>query len=92
MMINLHSWNVRGLEMGERKYLVRKWCNNLPTKDIACLQEIKAIGFQAVCMSKFLWDKATSFHSEHDKGKGGVVILVGPKWAENILQHGCSPC
>lgn len=84
MVINLHSWNVRGLEMSKRKYLVRNWCNQIKDKDIICLQEIKVTGFQASCMVRFVWDKAIGFHSNHKTGKGGVAILVGPKWVDAI--------
>ena len=78
--------------MADRKYIVRKWCNKLKDKDIVCLQEIKVVSFQDSCINNFSWDKALGFHSKHEKGKGGVAILVGPKWADSILQHGCSRC
>lgn len=92
MMLHIHSWNVQGLEMPDRKYLVRRWCNRLDTKDIICLQEIKVVGFQAHSILKFLWDKAVGFHSNHERGKGGVAILVNPKWESHIVEHGYSPC
>ena len=78
--------------MADRKYIVRKWCNKLKDKDIVCLQEIRVVGFQASCINKFLWDKALGFHSEHEKGKVEMAMLVGPKWVDSILQHGCSRC
>lgn len=46
MNINIHSWNIRGMEMFDKKYLVRKWCNSLKNKDIIFLQEIKLVGKQ----------------------------------------------
>ena len=61
--------------MPDRKYLVRRWCNRLDTKDIICLQEIKVVGFQDHSILKFLWDKAVVFNSNHERGKGGVAIL-----------------
>ena len=78
MMITIHSWNVRGLEMTDRRYIVRKWCNKLRDKDIVCLQEIKVVDFQASYINKFLWDKAIGFHSKHEKFKGGMAMLMGP--------------
>ena len=78
MMISIHSWNVRGLEITDRRYIIRKWCNKLRDKDIVCLQEIKVVDFQASYINKFLWDKAIGFHSEHEKVKGGMAILMGP--------------
>lgn len=42
-MINIHSWNVRGLEMNDRKYIVRRWRNEIMQKDFICLQEIKVV-------------------------------------------------
>ena len=91
-MISIHCLNVKGVEMNDRKYIVRKWCNKLRDKDTVCLQETKVFNFQASCINKFLWDKAIGFHSEHEKGKGGMEMLVGPKWADSIVQHGCSRC
>ncbi len=38
-MINVHSWNVGGLEMNNRKYIVRRCSNKLIQKDFICLQE-----------------------------------------------------
>lgn len=50
------------------------------------------VGFQAYSMMKFLWDKAIGFHSNHERGKGGVVFLIHPKWESYIDSHGCSEC
>lgn len=78
--------------MSDRKYMVRKWCNNLKEKDIICLQEIKVVGFQAYTSMKFIWDRAIGFHSNHLRGRGGTAILVGPRWADKINSNGSSPC
>ena len=78
--------------MDDSKYIVRKWCNKLKDKNIVFLQEIKVVCFQASCINKFLWYKDLGSHYEHEKGKGEVAMLVGPKWADSILQHGCSRC
>ena len=71
--------------MADRKYIVRKWCNKLKDKDIVCLQEIKVVSFQSSYINKKLWDEALGFHSEHEKGKGGVTMLVELKWVDSIL-------
>ena len=73
----MHSWNVRGLDMSNRKYLVKKQCDNLKDKDIVCLQEIKIVGFQAYTILKFIWDQSIGFYSNHLRGKGDNAILVG---------------
>ena len=91
-MMHLHSWNVRRLEMSDRKYVVRKWCNNLKLKDIICLQEIKIVSFQAYTILKFIWDQSIGFHSNHNKGKGGLAIMVSPIWADKIIANGSSSC
>lgn len=69
MTLNIASWNVRGLEMGNRKYIVRDWCRKLKGKDIICLQEIKVIGFQAPNTMKFIWNQAMCFVTDHERGK-----------------------
>ena len=30
--VQIHNWNVRGLEMPDRKYIARRWCNVLKGK------------------------------------------------------------
>ena len=69
MKLQIHSWNVRGLEMSDRKYIARRWYNSIKGKDIVCLQEIKANGYQAFNTLKFIWGNAKCFYSNHDKGR-----------------------
>lgn len=78
--------------MSDRKYMVRKWGNNLKVKDIICLQEIKIVGFQVYTILKFIWDQSIGYYSNHPRGKGGIAILVGPQWAEKIISNNSSPC
>ena len=61
MKLKIHSWNVRGLEMSDRKYIARRWCYSIKGKDIVCLQEIKANGYQAFNTLKFIWANAKCF-------------------------------
>ena len=61
--------------MNDRKYIVRRWCNYLKSKDFICLQEIKVAGFQAHTILKMLWDQATTFYSNHERGKGELLFL-----------------
>ena len=89
--LNIHNWNVRGLEIPDRKYVVRSWCNKLKHKNIICLQEIKTMGYHAYNTLKFIWDKATCFFSGHQRGKGGVALLISPCWMSNIIEHDFHP-
>ena len=41
---------------------------------------------------KFLWDKAIGFHSNHERGRGGVALLIHLKWESYIDSHGCFEC
>ena len=66
MKLQIHSWNVRGLQMLDRKYIARRWCNNIKGKYIVFLQEIKANGYQAFNTLKFIWGNAKCFYSKHD--------------------------
>ena len=92
MKLQIHSWNVRGLEMSDRKYIARRWCNSIKGKDIVCLQEIKANGYEAFNTLKFIWGNAKCFYSNHDKGKGGIATLINPNLEKMISVNGVSPC
>lgn len=61
-------------------------------KDVIYLQEVKATIFQASSIMKFIWDQDTCFVFYYEKGKGGVSMLIGPKWSDKITSHGDSPC
>lgn len=77
--------------MPDRKYAIRSWCNKLKSKDIICLQEIKTIGYHAFNTLKFIWDKATCLYSGHQRGKGGVALLINLGWMSYIIEHNFSP-
>ena len=91
MKLQIHSWNVRGLEMSDRKYIVRRWCNSIKGKDIVCLQEIKANGYQAFNTLNFIWGNAKYFYSNHDRGKGGIATLINKNLEKMISVNGVSP-
>ena len=56
------------------------------------MQEIKAIGFMLDINLNFIWKDAIKFYSSHVRGKGGIVVLVNPKWGKLITNNGVSPC
>lgn len=45
MKLNYVSWNVRGLENLDRKYVVKRFLNLRENVDILMLQEVKAVQF-----------------------------------------------
>lgn len=75
MNLKFASWNVRGLEMKDRKKVVIGWCN----KNIICRQEVKVIGCNVFNVLNFIWNQAKSYY-DHGHGRGGVAILVDPRW------------
>ncbi|GLJ49275.1 hypothetical protein SUGI_1041170 [Cryptomeria japonica] len=56
------------------------------------LQEIKAVDFTLYNNLAYIWKDAVKFHTLHTRGKGGVALLVHPKWSSCIIDHGVSPC
>ena len=77
--------------MSDRKYIARRWCNNIKVKDIVCLQEIKANGYQEFNTLKFIWANAKCFYSNHDRGKVGIATLINPNLEKMISVSGVSP-
>ena len=70
--LKLASWNVRGLENSDRKYIVKrflKWTKNI---DILLIQEVKTIGFALKIALKCIWKDVTALSTKHPKGKGGT--------------------
>lgn len=74
------------------KYMVRSWCNKLRNKDVICLQVIKVNEYHTFNILKFVWDKAKCLYLGYQRGKGGVVLLINPKWVEKIVSNFYSPC
>ena len=60
--------------------------------DLFMMQEIKTIGFTLETNLNFIWQDAIKFYSNHIRGKGGIVVLVNPKWGSLITNNGVSPC
>lgn len=55
---------------------------------IAFVQKVKIFGFNMVCCLRFACNDAYFFYSNHDKGKGGVVILIGNNLSSHIKDFG----
>lgn len=45
MELSCISWNVRGLETHDRKYIIKSLLKQHPMLNVALLHEVKAIGF-----------------------------------------------
>lgn len=86
------SWNIRGLESPNRKYIVRRMLNKHKDLDFVMLQEVKASSFSLDVNLTFVWKDTLRICTKHNKGKGGVVILIYPKWKASILCSEISPC
>lgn len=56
------------------------------------LQELKGIDFVLDSNLNFIWKDAFKVLSNHSKGKGGVSLLIIPKWSPYITGKGVSPC
>jgi exonuclease III len=76
--IKIASWNVRGLESTDRKYIVKRFLMMVKGIDIMLLQEVKAVGFLLDIALKCIWKDADAMATNHPKGRGGAAILVGP--------------
>ena len=68
--MNFLSWNVRGLESSDRKYVVKRVLDSFNHVDLFMIQEIKAIGFMLDINLNFIWRDAIKFSSNHIRGKG----------------------
>ena len=56
------------------------------------MQEVKAIGFMLESNLNFIWKDAIKLFTKHDRGRGGIALLINPKWENYISENGCSPC
>lgn len=90
-MLKTISWNIRGLEALDRKYVVKRFLNMHKEIDCLMLQELKLVGFTLEIGLKSIWREATPFYTNHPKGKGGATILLNPKWANKVVKWGQSP-
>lgn len=91
-MMKTISWNIRRLEAPDRKYVVKRFLSMHKEIDCLMLQELKSVGFTLEVGLKSIWRDATPFFTKHPKGKGGVAILLSPKWKSKVLKWGQSPC
>ena len=89
--MNCVSWNIRGLECPDRKFVVKNFLNANGNIDLIMLQEIKFVGFMLESNLNFIWKDALKFSTNHPQGRGGVAILLSPKWDPRIKSFGFSP-
>ncbi len=50
MNLNVASWNVRGLESSDRKYIVKRFLDMSKELDMLLLHEVKAIVFALILL------------------------------------------
>lgn len=84
MDLNFASWNVRGLETPDRKYVVKRFLKLYKKIDLPLLQEIKVVDFWVDINMKCVWREVV--------GKGSVAILLSHKWEKLVSRWGCSSC
>lgn len=90
--MNCLSWNIRGLESPDRKFVIKRVLNSFDNIDLVMLQEVKATGFNLETNFNFIWKDSIKFHFNHCRDKGGITILVNPKWGSFISDNSISPC
>lgn len=90
--MNCVSWNIRGLECPDRKFIIKDFIKSQTNIDMIMLQEIKSTGFNLESNLNFIWRDAIKFSTNHPQGRGGVAILLSPKWGPKIKIFGFSPC
>jgi hypothetical protein len=90
--MNCLSWNVRGLESPDRKFVIKRFLNSLHSLDFFMMQEIKAVGFTLDSNLNYIWKDAIKLYTNHVRGRGGIALLINNKWEKCITNSGCSPC
>lgn len=90
--MNCISWNIRGLESLDRKYVVKRFLKMHKNIDILMLQEIKLVQFTLDINLKCIWTDSVQFVTKYSKGRGGVAILISKEWAKMIKRWHSSPC
>lgn len=90
--MNFISWNVRGLESPDRKYIAKHFLDTIKNKDFIMLQELKAVDFMLDCSLDIIWKDSIKICTAHSKGRGGTALLINPKWTKYIMDKGRSPC
>ena len=90
--MKIMSWNVRGLESPNCKFIVKSFINRLSIPTCLMLQEIKVTSFALDIVLDHIWKDAFKIVSNHPKGKGGVALLLHPRWSNHIYDSGISSC
>ena len=85
MALNYISWNVRGLEASDRKYVVKRLLNSHRELDFMLLQEVKAIRFDLDIALRCIQRDPTIISTKHRKGKGGSSILISLNWKDKMI-------
>ena len=78
------SWNVRGLESHDRKFIIKRFLMGHKNINFLMFQEIKAVNFLLNSTLDFIWKDSIKIHTMHSKGKGGVSFLINPYWGNYI--------
>lgn len=89
--MNCVSWNIRGLECPDRKFVINNFISSRNNIDMIMLQEIKSTGFNLQSNLNFIWRDSIKFSTNHPQGRGGMVIFLRPKWGPKIKSFGFSP-
>lgn len=55
------------------------------------LQELKSVGFSLDTTLEFIWRDAIKVYTNHPQRKGGVGLLIAPKWTMYLKDKGTSP-
>jgi exonuclease III len=99
MNFKLLSYNVWGLNSSGAIPLLKNYIQSVPSLDVVFIQEHKLRLLTTRKLGRALWSHAVSWCLDvsvgygHDPltpgaGKGGVLILLHPRWLSNISQSG----
>lgn len=78
-MMKYVSWNVRGLEAPDMKYVIKDSFRLIKNIDFLMLQELKTIGFNLEICLDYIWKDSLKICSDHPKGRGDVGLLINNK-------------
>jgi exonuclease III len=78
-VLNILSWNIRGLSDPHRKVIIRNWIKKLHQKvDILMLQELKADDFRLEIALAYILPSYQVVLSYPNDGCGGTTLLIHP--------------
>ena len=82
--LKLDSWNVKGMESMDKKYIVKrflKWDKEIYT---LLLQDVKDVEFTLDITLKCIWKNAKVLSTKHQIRKGETSIYVSPRWKKVV--------